>query len=142
MRDSVEPAALWIVRARFVPCDNPPLVPCTETVKFPVAALAAAPIRRGTAAPAATVNGLRGLDVTPAGSALRVTCTEPLKPFNAFTEILIAELVAPCKMDTEDVEKPSEKSAAGGGGGWVKDEEPPPQPAHPNVRRRTIIGTP
>jgi len=99
-------------------------------------------MRIGTVAPAATVNGLEGFEVTPAGSALRVICTEPVKPFKEFTERLIAALVAPCKMDTEVGESPKEKSAEGGGGGSVRDEEPPPQLAHPNERRRTNIGTP
>jgi len=40
--------------------------------EIPVAALAAAPIRIGTVAPAATANGLAGFEITPEGSALSV----------------------------------------------------------------------
>jgi hypothetical protein len=42
-------------------------------MKFPVAALAAAPKTTEVLAPAVTMKGLAGLEVTPAGSVLRDT---------------------------------------------------------------------
>jgi hypothetical protein len=108
---------LCTVRVRFVEWDKLPLVPCAETVKFPVAALEAAPNRTEVLAPAATVKGLVGLDVTPEGSAPKVTCTLPVKPFSGLTEILTAELAAPWITEIELGDKAMEKSGEGGGGG-------------------------
>jgi hypothetical protein len=42
-------------------------------MKFPVAAFAEAPKMTGVPAPAATLKGLAGFEVTPAGSALSDT---------------------------------------------------------------------
>jgi hypothetical protein len=76
-------------------------------------------------APAATLKGLAGLEVTPAGSPFSATWTEPLKPFTGFTETSTAGLVAPCWMEIEFDDKLSEKSATGGGGGGEFEGEPP-----------------
>jgi hypothetical protein len=65
--------ALSIATARLAECDRAPLVPCTEIVKFPVAALAEAPKTTEVLAPAATVKGLTGFEVTPEGRVLSVT---------------------------------------------------------------------
>ena len=82
-----------------------------------MAAFESAPKMMETVAPTATVKGLGGFEVTPAGSVPSVTCTEPANPFSEFTERLTVELVAPCVRETEVVERVTEKSGEGGGGG-------------------------
>ena len=62
---------------------------------MPAVAFEEAPMTTGVLAPAAMLNGLSGLDVTPVGSPEIVTWTEPVKPFSAFTETLRAELLEP-----------------------------------------------
>jgi hypothetical protein len=110
-------------------------------MKLPVATLEEAPKTTEVLAPAATVKGLGGFEVTPAGRELRATWTTPAKPFRELTETLTAELVAPCVMEMELEERLSEKSASGGGGGGPEDELP--QPAHIDAsERRTAAGTP
>ena len=113
------------------------MTPCAEIVKLPVAAFAATPKTTETLAPAAMLNGLAGFDVTPAGRALSVTCTLPVKPLMGVTEKLTAELAAPCCTVIEPDDRPRVKSGIGGGGG-VTDDEPPPQPAHFNVSNSRI----
>jgi hypothetical protein len=66
--------------------------------------------------PAATLKGLAGLEVAPAGRLLSVTWTLPVNPLTGITETLIAELVAPCWTEIELEDKPREKSGTGGGG--------------------------
>ena len=105
-------------------------MPCTEIVKFPSAALVEAPIITEVLAPAATLKGLAGLDVTPAGSAMSDTCTEPVKPFVGLTETLTAGLVAPCVTEIEFDDRLRAKSAAGGGGGGPDPELPQPAELH------------
>ena len=109
-------------------------------VKFPVAAFAAAPKMTCVLAPAAIEKGLEGLEVTPEGIALSVTCTVPEKPFSELIEMLTGELTDPCEMETEPEETPMVKSAGGGGG---EEEEPPPQPAPSRASKKTrAAGTP
>jgi hypothetical protein len=99
------------------------------SVEVPGEALAAAEKRMGVLEPAATLNGLAGLETTPTGKPVNVTWTEPVKPLSGSTERLIGELVAPCSRLTEFWENPMEKSGCGGGGGGgCIEEEPPPQP--------------
>ena len=64
---------LWITTAKGSEWDSEPLVPCTEIVKFPVVALAEAPKTTGVLAPAVTLKGLAGFEVTPAGRVLNAT---------------------------------------------------------------------
>jgi len=112
-----------------------------EIVKLPAAALAEAPKMIGALAPAATLKGLDGFEVTPAGSELRVTWTEPEKPLSGFTETFTAELVAPWAMEIEFDERARAKSATGGG--REIEVEEPPQPAIAKVmERKTHSGTP
>ena len=109
----------------------------------PVAALEAAPKMMGAVVLAATAKGLAGFEVTPVGSAPSVTSTEPVKPFTGFTVRLTVELVAPCAMETEVVEREIKKSGAGGGGSCVNAEDPAPQPAHTDTSSASAaIGTP
>ena len=116
-------------------------MPCTETVKFPVVAFAEAPKTTGVFAPAVTLKGLAGFEVTPAGSALSVTWTAPEKPLTGFMETLTAGLAAPCVTEIEFADKFRVKSGAGGGGGGP--EVVLPQPAQTNASARTIAsGTP
>jgi len=116
-----------------------PLAPCTEIVKFPVVALAEAPKITEVLAPAATVKGLAGFEVTPVGIAVSVTWTAPVKPFTAFTEMLTERLVAPCAMEMKFDDRARAKSATGGGGGL---EDAAPQPAQIRTsERRTVAGT-
>ena len=117
-----------------------PLAPCTEIVKFPVVALAEAPKIREVLAPAATVKGLAGFEVTPVGIAVSVTWTAPVKPFTAFTEMLTEGLVAPCAMEIEFDDKLRVKSGAGGGGGELEDAAPQPAQIRTS-ERRTVAGT-
>ena len=85
-------------------------------MKFPVAALDEAPKTTDALAPAATLNGLVGFEITPAGSPLKITCTLPVNPLFGLTETLTAELAPPCETETEFAERDREKSGAGGGG--------------------------
>jgi len=117
-----------------------PLAPCTEIVKFPVVALAEAPKITEVLAPAATVKGLAGFEVTPVGIAVSVTWTAPVKPFTAFTEMLTEGLVAPCAMEIEFDDKLRVKSGAGGGGGELEDAAPQPAQIRTS-ERRTVAGT-
>jgi hypothetical protein len=82
-------------------------------MKFPVAAFAVAPKIIEVLAPAATLNGLGGFELTPAGSVPKVTCTVPVNPLLGFTETLRAELVPPCWTETEFEERASVKSGTG-----------------------------
>src|SRR5277367_3748515 len=92
---------------------------------LPMATFVAAPKMTEVCAPAATVNEPAGLAVTPAGIPVKVTCTEPLKPFSAVTITFTAELEEPCATETEPGETASRKSGAGGA---TKLLAPPPQP--------------
>jgi hypothetical protein len=65
-------------------------------VEVPAEALEAAEKKIGVFEPAAALNGLAGLETTPAGKPVKVTWTEPVKPLSGSTERLIGELVAPC----------------------------------------------
>lgn len=71
-------------------------MPVATIAEFPVAVFGAADKSTGMLEPAATLNGLKGFEMTPAGKPLRVTWTEPVKPLSGFTDNVIAELVAPC----------------------------------------------
>src|SRR5215472_610749 len=124
-----------MVSARLRVCDSVPLVACADTVKSPFVALADAPNTTGVLAPAAIVNGLVGLEVTPPGSAFKMICTLPLNPLLELMETLTAELVPPCCNVTELGETAREKSGAGGGGGCRK-EDPPLHPAHASAATR------
>jgi hypothetical protein len=73
-------------------------------VKFPVVALEAAPNNTAVLAPAATLNGLDGLDCKAVGRPLRVTCTVPANPFWPATDTFTGELVPPCSTESEAVE--------------------------------------
>src|SRR5216683_3060866 len=123
-------------------------MPCTVTLKFPVGALTAAPKTTGALVFAGTVKGLAGFDSTPAGKPPSVICTTPLKPFCPFTEILSAEVVAPCMTVIELDERTMEKSWAEAGGGVsgrdeVSEDAPCPHPAHAaNIMTSTEFGTP
>ena len=77
-------------------------------------------------APAATLKGLEGLEVTPTGRALSDTWTEPVNPFTGFTETLTAGLVASCMIEIEFADRLRVKSATGGGGGEPAPELPQP----------------
>ncbi|PYT53123.1 MAG: hypothetical protein DMG43_09855 [Acidobacteria bacterium] len=55
-------------------------------MNVPVEAFAAALKTTAVLAPAATVKGLAGFELTPAGSALSVTWTAFAKPLTAFME--------------------------------------------------------
>jgi len=85
-------------------------------VNDPVGAFAATPKTTAVLAPAATVKGLAGFEVTPAGSALSVTWTAFAKPLTGFMEILTAELAEPCGTEIEFEDRLREKSGTGGGG--------------------------
>ncbi len=140
MLGRVAATPLWTVKARFAEWESVPLVPCAEIVKFPVRAFTAAPKTTEVLEPTATLKGLAGFEVTPEGSALKVTCTLPVNPLTGFTETLRAELVPPCCTETELEERASLKSGTGGGG-CVK-EDPAPQPAHASANSRSSsIGT-
>jgi hypothetical protein len=73
LRGNDELLLFCTVSERLAMCERLPLVPCAVIVKFPVAALAAAPNTTGKFAPAATPNGLGGFDATPMGKPFRVT---------------------------------------------------------------------
>jgi hypothetical protein len=111
-----------------------PLVPVAVTVTFPVLVVLDAENKTDALAPAATLNGLAGFDVTPVGKPESATCTLPEKPFNAVTERLIAELVVPCCTVTAFAPKAIEKSGEGGGGGGGVEVDPPPHPDKANSR--------
>jgi len=81
-----------------------------------VGAFAATPKTTAVLAPAATVKGLAGFEVTPAGSALSVTWTVLAKPLTGFMETPTAELAEPCGTEIEFEDTPREKSGTGGGG--------------------------
>jgi len=85
-------------------------------VNDPVGAFAATPKTTAVLAPAATVKGLAGLELTLAGSALSVTWTAFAKPLTGFMEILTAELAEPCGTEIEFEDRLREKSGTGGGG--------------------------
>jgi hypothetical protein len=111
-------------------------------MKFPAAALAEAPKITEAFAPAATVKGLAGFEVTPLGSALSVTWTAPENPLTGFTVMLMAGLVMPWVMEIELDDKLNVKSGAGGGGGGL-EEEVVPQPAEIKASKTRISsGTP
>src|SRR6266851_5353431 len=107
--------------ARFAEWESVPLVPWAETVKFPVAAFGAAPKTTEMLEPATTLKGLAGLEMTPVGRPVSVTCTLPVNPLTGFTETLSAELVLPCGTETELEERARVKSGTGGGG-WVTED--------------------
>lgn len=92
-------------------------MPVAIIVEFPVGAFGAAEKRTGALEPVATLKGLGGFEMTPAGNPESVTCTEPVKPLSGLTESITAELVDPCWRLTEFIENPMEKSGCGGGGG-------------------------
>jgi hypothetical protein len=104
---------------------------------LPVVALVAMPKITDTCAPAAMVNGLAGLVVTPDGIPVKVICTEPVKPFSGVTVTLTAGLDAPCATETELGEKARRKSGAGGG--WTTVVSPPPHPKHVAARSSRTV---
>jgi hypothetical protein len=65
-------------------------------VNEPVAAFAVAPKMIWVFAPDASVKGLAGLEMTPAGRPLSEICTLPVNPFSGLTETLRELFVAPC----------------------------------------------
>jgi len=79
-------------------------------VKFPVDAFGTAEKRTGVLEPAGMLKGLIGFERTPAGTPLRVTWTEPVKPLIGVTDNITAGLVPPCWTVAEFDEKPMEKS--------------------------------
>lgn len=85
--------------------------------KLPVAVFSAAANETCVLVPAATSNGLGGLELTPFGKPERVTWTGPVKPFSGLMDRFTAELVAPWWTLTEFEAKPIVKSGCGGGGG-------------------------
>lgn len=106
--------------ARSAGCEREPLVPTATIAEFPVEVFGAAEKRTGVLELPATVKGLAGFEMTPAGIPVSVTWTEPVKPLSGLTDNFTAELVAPCWRFKEFVENPMEKSGcAGGGGGSV-----------------------
>ena len=98
-----------MVSPRFAGCAREPLVPSAIIVEFPVEALDAAENRMGVLEPVTILNGLGGLETTPAGRPVRVTWTVPVKPLSGLTDKLTAGLVAPCWTLTEFEENPREK---------------------------------
>jgi hypothetical protein len=86
-------------------------------IKVPGVAVAATENSTEVLAPALTLNGLTGLEMTPAGKPVRVIWTVPLKPLSGLTDKVTGELVAPCATFIELLENPIEKSGEGGGGG-------------------------
>lgn len=121
---------------RLAGCESDPLTPVAIVVKVPVAAVAAAENNTEVLAPALTLNGLRGLEMTPAGKSVRVIWTVPLKPLSELTDKMTGELVAPCSTFIELLENPIEKSGEGGGGGGIRlVEGPPPHPADARIRQ-------
>ena len=109
--------------------DRFPLTACAETVKVPARADASAPKSSEAFAPELTLNGLAGLDVTPAGRPLSVICTEPEKPLEPTMPSATGALVPPWFTETNDDEKSTEKSGCGdGAGGDEGPEAPPPHP--------------
>jgi hypothetical protein len=77
------------------------------------------------------LKGLGGLEVTPAGRPVKVTCTEPVKPFRGLTESVTALLLMPCVTETDVAERLRTKSGEEGGGVCtIVLNEPPPQEAH------------
>src|SRR5882762_1012565 len=73
-----------------------------------------------------------------AGSTPRVTCRDPAHPFKAFTEELVAKLVALARW-TPKLGKAKREVSGRGRRRWRDERRAPQQPAHPNVGR-TIIG--
>lgn len=82
--------------ARFAACERVPLVPVATIAEFPVPVLVAAEKRTGVFELAATLKGLRGFEMTPAGKPVSVTWTDPVKPLSGLTDKITPELVAPC----------------------------------------------
>jgi hypothetical protein len=127
--------------------DKEPLIPRAVTVKLPVAEFDDAPNTMAVFEPEAMVSGFTGFDRTPLGKPVRVTWTEPAKPFWPATETVMGALV-PCGMERELEEKVIAKSGDGAGGGWTIADvglPPPPQPAHTkdsrgkNLRRFAVM---
>jgi hypothetical protein len=100
-------------------------------VKFPVAALGAAPKTIVELAPEAMLNGLEGFEITPLGTPVNVTWTVPVKPFWPETETVTGALVAACATDSEFEESVIAKSGEGNAGGcrFAGELLPPPHPA-------------
>src|ERR1700675_3096896 len=106
-------------RASVAEWDTEPLLPCAVIVKFPVAALDAAPKTRAVLVPDAMLNGLAGFETTPLGTPASVTWIVPVKSFWPATETVIGALVPPCETDREFEESVIAKSGEGVGGGWT-----------------------
>ncbi|GAC1616910.1 MAG: hypothetical protein PVS2B2_18290 [Candidatus Acidiferrum sp.] len=94
-----------------------------------------------TLEPVATVKGLEGLEVAPAGRLVSATWTALANPFWPITETVKGELDVPCEMLMEEGERVKEKSGLGGGGGPAAPA-PPPQPT-PVTSKTTskVLGT-
>ena len=127
---------LWIVSAKVAEWESEPLTACAVTVEFPVAVVAAAPKIMEAFAPAATVNGLPGLDVTPAGRLASVISTEPAKPFVALMETMTGWLTPPWGIDTEAEESAREKSGEATTAEAGAGAEPPLQPERRTREKR------
>jgi len=84
-------------------------------VVLPVPVVTAAPRITETFAPAEMVNGLAGLEVTPAGRFASVICTESTKPCSALTATVTGGLTPPCGIASEVEERVTEKSAGTAG---------------------------
>ena len=97
--------------------DTEPLLACAVIVKFPVAALKAAPRTTAALVPDAMLKGLEGFETTPLGTPANVIWTVPAKPFWPVTETVMGALVPPCATDSEVEESVIEKSEDGAGGG-------------------------
>ena len=95
VRETAAATLLCTVSVRFAECAKLPLAPCAVIEILPVAAVADAPNSSVALDPLCTENGLCGLQLTPEGRPLRVTCTEPENPFSGCTDTWIPELVVP-----------------------------------------------
>lgn len=104
-------------RLRFARWESEPLEAVATTVKLPVVASDAAENTTAVLELAATVKGLAGFELIPAGKPLNATWTVAENPPIGATDRFTAGLVTPCCRLTEAWENEMEKSGWGGGGG-------------------------
>jgi hypothetical protein len=102
------------VRASVAECVRLPEVPVKVTVGADADAPDAAVSVTLCAVPAVKVS-VAGLAVTPEGSPVIATATEPLKEFTAVARTLTLPPVAPAVIVSEVGDSVSEKSGGGGG---------------------------